>query len=219
VLAKAYPAHAFNAEETGQSTNAAHASHVWLIDPLDGTTNFLHGIPHYCVSIALARAGDIVVGVVFDPISGRLFTATRGGGARLDGERIAVSDRDSLAEAVIGTGIPFSDPSFMDAYLGSLKAIAIRCAGIRRAGAAALDLAYVAAGWLDGFWEKGLNPWDVGAGSLLIEEAGGVISDFSGGATHVDAGQAVAGTAGVHRALLAVLADYPELAAPRQPRA
>jgi myo-inositol-1(or 4)-monophosphatase len=218
LIGRAHPDHAFHAEETGQSGGAATASHVWLIDPLDGTTNFLHGIPHYCVSIGLKRDGDMVVGVVYDPINERLFTATKGGGAHLDGERIRVSSRESLAESVIGTGIPFSDLSYVDAYMGSLRTIATRSAGIRRAGAAALDLAYVAAGWLDGFWEKNLNPWDVGAGAVLIEEAGGVITDFRGGRAHIDSGQVVTGAPGVHRALLDVIAEFPALAAPRQAR-
>ncbi len=212
LLASRFPEHAFIAEETG---NSGSSEHVWLIDPLDGTTNFLHGIPHYCISIALRVGEQVMVAVILDPLNDRLFTATRGGGSRLNGERIRVAARAGLNEAVIGTGIPFSDLSFMDAYMGSLRTIATRCAGIRRAGAAALDLAYVAAGWLDGFWEKNLHPWDVAAGSLLIQEAGGVITDFGGGERFVMSGQAVAGAPGVHRELLEVLRDYPALAAPR----
>lgn len=215
VLSSRFPDHAFIAEETGHSRDVATADNVWLIDPLDGTTNFLQGIPHYCVSIGLRRNGRMAVGVVLDAASGRQFTAARGGGTWLDGERIRVSQRDSLAEAVIGTGIPFSDLSFIDAYMGSLRAIASRTAGIRRAGAAALDLAYVSAGWLDGFWERNLNPWDIGAGAMLIEEAGGVITDFKGGDGHIDSGQAVAGSPGVHRALLEVVKEFPALAQPR----
>ena len=208
-LSSRFPGHAFKAEESGESGTS---SHVWLIDPLDGTTNFLHGIPYYCVSIAL-RIGEVtVVGVVFDPISGRLFTAMRGHGAFLDGEPIKVSGRPSLTEAVVGTGLPFKDWHYLDDYLASLREIMQRCAGIRRPGAAALDLAYVAAGWTDGHWEKGLNAWDVGAGSLLVEEAGGAVSTFSGSGSFLTSGHIVVGSPGVHAALRDVLQRYPALA-------
>ena len=216
VLAARFPSHAFIAEETGST---GMSDHVWLIDPLDGTTNFLHGIPHYCVSIALRVRDAGAVAVILDPIAERLFTATRGGGAYLNGERIHVAERTSLAEAVIATGIPFSEYSFIDEYMDSLRTIALSCAGIRRAGAAALDLAFVAAGWLDGFWEKNLWPWDMGAGSLLIEEAGGVVTDFAGGANYLGAGHIVCGAPGVHRALLEIVGRYPALVAPRVAKA
>jgi myo-inositol-1(or 4)-monophosphatase len=212
LLSARFPSHAFIAEETGSSGSSEY---VWLIDPLDGTTNFLHGFPHYCVSVALRIDEKIMVGVVFDPLNNRMFTATRGGGAYLNGERIGVSGRAGLSEAVIGTGIPFTDWTFLDAYLDALRIVMQRCGGIRRAGAGALDLAFVAAGWLDGFWEKNLHPWDVGAGSLLIQEAGGIVSDFSGGGQYMTAGQIVAGSPGVHRELQDVLGRYPALAAPR----
>jgi myo-inositol-1(or 4)-monophosphatase len=209
-LGARFPDHAFRAEESG----AAGASrYTWIIDPLDGTTNFLHGIPHYCVSNALTIDDSVVVGVVLDPTSGRLFTATRGGGAFLDGDRIHVSGRGGLTEAVLGTGFPFKEWEYIDEYLASLKVIMQRCAGIRRPGAAALDLAYVSAGWTDGHWEKCLNAWDVAAGSLLVEEAGGVVSTFSGSRTFMDSGQIVVGTPGVHAALVDVLACYPALSA------
>ena len=216
LLSSEFPGHAFIAEETG---NSGASECVWLIDPLDGTTNFLHGLPHYCVSIALRIDEQVMVGVIFDPVADRLFTATRGGGAWLNGERIVVSDRTGLSEAMVGTGIPYSDWSFLDDYMTSLRIIVQRCAGIRRAGAAALDLAFVAAGWLDGFWEKNLHPWDVGAGSLLIQEAGGLVSDFSGTAHFITAGQIVAGAPGVQREMLEVLRSHPELSAPRMVRA
>jgi myo-inositol-1(or 4)-monophosphatase len=216
LIAARFPDHAFHGEESGASDNAASSDHVWIIDPLDGTTNFLHGIPHYCVSIALSIGGKIAVGVILDPIHDRLFAATRGGGATLNGAPLATSSRPSLAEAVIGTGTPFYDFSFLDAYLGSLREIMQRCAGIRRAGACALDLAYVAAGWLDGFWERNVWPWDVAAGSLLIEEAGGMITDMAGGDTFVNAGHVVCGGPGVHRELLEIVRRYPALAAPRR---
>ncbi|MEO8741508.1 MAG: inositol monophosphatase family protein, partial [Casimicrobiaceae bacterium] len=164
-LAARFPDHAFKAEESGDTGTSRY---TWVIDPLDGTTNFLHGIPYYCVSIALQIGDTVVVGVVFDPTSGRLFTATRGHGAFLDGKRIHVSGRPGLTEAVLGTGLPFKDWHYLDDYLASLRVIMQLCAGIRRPGAAALDLAYVSAGWTDGHWEKGLNPWDVAAGSLLV---------------------------------------------------
>jgi myo-inositol-1(or 4)-monophosphatase len=209
-LSARFPGHAFIAEESGSRGDGEFA---WLIDPLDGTTNFLHGLPHYCVSIGLRRAGRVIVGVIFDPVKGHMFTASAGGGAFLNDRAIRVSSRDGLNEAVIGTGFPFSDHSYLDAYLGSLRDIMQRCAGIRRAGAAALDLAYVAAGWLDGFWEKNLNAWDVAAGSLLIEEAGGVVTDFAGGGDVLERRQIVAGGRSTHAALLARLAAHPGLQA------
>jgi len=209
-LSGSFPEHAFRAEESGV---AGSSRYTWVIDPLDGTTNFLHGIPHYCVSIALLIDEVVMVGVVLDPTSGRLFTATRGNGAFLDGVRIRVSDRPGLTEAVLGTGFPFKDWDYIDEYLASLKVIMQRCAGIRRPGAAALDLAYVSAGWTDGHWEKCLNPWDVAAGSLLVQEAGGVVSTFTGSPSFINSGQIVVGTPGVHAALVDVLAAYPALAA------
>ncbi|MEO6929432.1 MAG: inositol monophosphatase family protein [Casimicrobiaceae bacterium] len=209
-LAARFPTHAFKAEESGEAGSSAY---VWLIDPLDGTTNFLHGFPHYCVSIALQAHGSVVVGVVFDPTSGRLFTATRGGGAFLDGERIHVTARSGLSEAMIGTGLPFKHWHYLDDYLASLREIMQRCAGIRRPGAAALDLAYVSAGFTDGHWERDLNAWDVGAGSLLVEEAGGVVTTFAGTDGFINDGNIVVGPPGVHAELLGVLTRYPALAA------
>jgi myo-inositol-1(or 4)-monophosphatase len=210
MLAAQFPDHAFKAEESG---DAGTSRYTWVIDPLDGTTNFLHGIPYYCVSIALQIDDTVVVGVVFDPTSGRLFTATRGHGAFLDGIRIHVSGRPGLDEAVLGTGLPFKDWRYLDDYLASLRVIMQSCAGIRRPGAVALDLAYVSAGWTDGHWEKGLNAWDVGAGSLLVQEAGGVVSTFTGDRAFLNSGQIVVGTPGVHAALVDVLMRYPALAA------
>lgn len=210
ILSARFPGHAFKAEESGESGTSRY---TWLIDPLDGTTNFLHGIPYYCVSIALRIDDLVAVGVVFDPTSGRLFTAMRGRGAHLDGAPIKVSGRAGLNEAVLGTGLPFKDWYYLDDYMTSLREIMQRCAGIRRPGAAALDLAYVAAGWTDGHWEKGLNAWDVGAGSLLVEEAGGAVSTFSGSKSFLTSGQMIAGSPGVHAALLDVLKRYPTLAA------
>jgi myo-inositol-1(or 4)-monophosphatase len=209
-LSRRFPSHAFKAEESGESGSSRH---TWLIDPLDGTTNFLHGIPYYCVSIALRIGDKTAVGVVFDPTSRRLFTAIRGRGAYLDGTPIKVSGRPGLAEAVLGTGLPFREWHYLDDYMTSLREIMQRCAGIRRPGAAALDIAYVAAGWTDGHWEKGLNAWDVGAGSLLVEEAGGKVSTFDGSSTYLNGGQIVAGSPAVHAELLDVFKRYPALAA------
>lgn len=209
-LSKRFPDHAFKAEESGESGSSRY---TWLIDPLDGTTNFLHGIPYYCVSIALRIGDATAVGVVFDPTSRRLFTAIRGQGAFLDGAPMKVSGRPGLAEAVLGTGLPFKDWHYLDDYMTSLREIMQRCAGIRRPGAAALDIAYVAAGWTDGHWEKGLNAWDVGAGSLLVEEAGGKVSTFDGSSAYLNGGQIVAGSPAVHAALLDVFKRYPTLAA------
>jgi len=209
-LSERFPGHGFKAEESGESGSSRY---TWLIDPLDGTTNFLHGIPYYCVSIALRIDDVVVAGVVFDPTSGRQFTATRGNGAFLDGNPIRVSGRSGLTEAVVGTGLPFKDWHYLDDYLHSLREIMQRVAGVRRPGAAALDIAYVAAGWVDGHWEKGLNAWDVGAGSLLVEEAGGVVSTFTGSASFLNSGQIIVGSPGVHAALLDVLRRYPTLTA------
>jgi myo-inositol-1(or 4)-monophosphatase len=209
-LSERFPGHGFKAEESGESGSSRY---TWLIDPLDGTTNFLHGIPYYCVSIALRIDDAVVAGVVFDPTSGRQFTATRGNGAFLDGNPIRVSGRSGLTEAVVGTGLPFKDWHYLDDYLHSLREIMQRVAGVRRPGAAALDIAYVAAGWVDGHWEKGLNAWDVGAGSLLVEEAGGVVSTFTGSASFLNSGQIIVGSPGVHAALLGVLRRYPSLTA------
>src|SRR5213083_2741227 len=177
-LHASYPDHAILAEEgTAKGANAS-AEHTWIIDPLDGTTNFLHGFPQYCVSIALEHKGVITQGVVFDPIRNDLFTATRGRGAFLNDRRIRVSKRQHLRDCLVGTGFPFRDGSYLDTYMKMMKAMIEQTAGLRRPGAAALDLAYVAAGFYDAFWEVGLNAWDVAAGSLLIQEAGGLIGDL-----------------------------------------
>ena len=208
-IAARFPGHAFRAEESG---TAGTSRYTWIIDPLDGTTNFLHGIPYYCVSIALQIDDTIVVAVILDPTSGRLFTAKRGEGAFLDGVRIQISGRPGLNEAVVSTGLPFKDWYYLDDYMASLRVIMQQCAGVRRPGAAALDLAYVAAGWTDAHWEKGLNPWDVAAGSLLVQEAGGHVSTFGGSGSFLHSGQVVAGTPGVHAALVDVLKRYPTLA-------
>jgi myo-inositol-1(or 4)-monophosphatase len=203
-----YPDHAILAEEgTGRGKNA-DAEHTWIIDPLDGTTNFLHGFPQYCVSIALEHKGVITQGVVFDPIRNDLFTATRGRGAFLNDRRIRVSRRAHLRECLVGTGFPFRDGSYLDTYLQMMKVMIQQTAGLRRPGAAALDLAYVAAGFYDGFFEIGLNPWDVAAGSLLVLEAGGLIGDLSGEGDYLHGGQVIAAAPKVFAQIVQALAPF-----------
>ena len=205
-----YPDHAILAEEgTGRGDNP-DAEYTWIIDPLDGTTNFLHGFPQYCVSIALAHRGVVTQGVVYDPIRNDLFTATRGRGAFLNDRRIRVSRRAHLRDCLIGTGFPFRDGSYLDTYLLMMKAMIQQTAGLRRPGAAALDLAYVAAGFYDGFFEIGLNPWDVAAGSLLVLEAGGLIGDLSGEGDYLHGSQVIAATPKVFAQIVQALAPYRE---------
>jgi myo-inositol-1(or 4)-monophosphatase len=205
IIRKSYPRHAFLAEESG----ASGADEVlWIIDPLDGTTNFLHGFPQFAVSIACERRGRLEHAVVYDPMRQELFTASRGEGAQLDGKRIRVSRRRSLEGALIGTGFPFRENlNQLDPYLAMLRAVMQETAGIRRPGAAALDLAYVAAGRTDGFWEIGLQPWDTAAGALLIQEAGGRIGTLGGGEYHRSP-HIVAGNPKVYAALLETLAPH-----------
>jgi myo-inositol-1(or 4)-monophosphatase len=201
-LRKAYPDHATLAEESGA---AGASDYTWIIDPLDGTTNFIHGFPQYAVSIALRHRGAITQAVVYDPGRNELFTASKGRGAFLNDRRIRVSRRDHLRDALIGTGFPFKEIAHLDEYLRMFKRVTQNTAGVRRAGAAALDLAYVAAGRLDGFWELGLAPWDMAAGSLLIFEAGGLVSDLDGEAHYLDAGEIVCGSPKVFVQLLQLL--------------
>jgi len=202
-LGKAYPDHAFLAEESGQTGNAK-SDHLWVIDPLDGTSNFMRGIPHYCVSIACIVDGRLAHAVVFDPVRQEEFTASRGRGAQLNGHRLRVSNRTDLRECLLGTGIPFlgHEQQRLPQYTQTLAELAAQCMGIRRAGAAALDLAYVAAGRFDGFWETGLERWDIAAGALIIKEAGGLISDLSGSERYLDNGQVVCGNPKIFKQLL-----------------
>jgi myo-inositol-1(or 4)-monophosphatase len=218
-LLDAYPDHAILAEEgTAQGRNA-DAENVWIIDPLDGTTNFLHGFPQYCVSVALAQKGQVTQGVIYDPVRNDLFTATRGRGAFLNDRRIRVSRRTHLRDCLIGTGFPFRDGSYLDTYLRMMKTMIEHTAGLRRPGAAALDLAYVAAGFYDGFWEVGLNPWDVAAGGLLVLEAGGLIGDLSGEGDYLHGGQVIAATPKVFAQMVTALAPYrAELTRARTPK-
>jgi myo-inositol-1(or 4)-monophosphatase len=207
-LLGAYPDHAILAEEGTAKGENAKADHVWIIDPLDGTTNFLHGFPQYCVSIALAHKGTVTQAVIYDPVRNDLFTASRGRGAFLNDRRIRVSKRQHLRECLIGTGFPFRDGSFLDTYLAMMREMIVLTAGMRRPGAAALDLAYVAAGCYDGFFEVGLNPWDVAAGSLLILEAGGLIGDLSGEGDYLHGGQVIAGNPKIFAQMVQALSRF-----------
>ena len=200
VIRKAYPDHGVLAEESG--THAGSDEFQWVIDPLDGTTNFLHGFPQFAVSIALKHRGRLDQAVVYDPMRQELFTASRGAGALLDNRRIRVSKQTSLDGALLGTGFPYKQQQHMDAYLGMFKALAADSAGIRRPGSGALDLAYVAAGRFDGFWEIGLSPWDMAAGVLLVREAGGLVGDFSGGHEFMETGNIVAAAPKLFPAML-----------------
>ncbi|MBF0469869.1 MAG: inositol monophosphatase [Gammaproteobacteria bacterium] len=213
IIRKAYPDHAFLAEESGQRESRNSSPYRWIIDPLDGTTNFLHGFPQFAVSIGLMKGEQMEVAVVYNPISEELFTASRGDGAQLNSRRIRVTSRRSLQGALLGTGFPFKEQQHLDTYLATFKALFPDVAGIRRPGSAALDLAFVAAGRLDGFWEIALNPWDIAAGVLLIREAGGSIGDFSGGDQFFTTGNVVAGNPKVFAAIVETIAPHlsPEL--------
>jgi len=216
----AYPDHAILAEEGTAKDANVDAENVWIIDPLDGTTNYLHGFPQYCVSIALAHRGQVTQAVIYDPCRNDLFTATRGRGAFLNDRRIRVSRRTHLRECLIGTGFPFRDGSYLDTYLQMMKTMIESTAGLRRPGAAALDLAYVAAGFYDGFWEVGLNPWDVAAGSLLVQEAGGLIGDLSGEADFLHGGQVIAANPKIFAQMVTALGPFrPEIARKRASKA
>jgi len=208
-LRKAYPEHTIIGEEGGTHIGKT-PDYEWVIDPLDGTTNFIHGMPHFAVSIACRHKGQTEHAVVYDPVKREEFTASRGRGAALNGRRIRVSSRKSLDGALIGTGIPFSGYSLqhISAYLAALQEIAGQTAGIRRPGSAALDLAYVAAGRFDAFWEMNLQPWDIAAGLLLVKEAGGLVSDFNGGNDFYETGNVVCGTPKVFKPILQSVAKH-----------
>ena len=205
IILGAYPEHEILAEESGA---AGRSEYRWVIDPLDGTTNFLHGFPQYSISIALLHRGQIAHGVIYDPNRNDLFTATRGRGAFLNERRMRVSKRIKLEEALIGTGFPFRETARLDRYLAMFRDITLRTSGVRRPGSAALDLAYVAAGRYDGFWELGLHAWDMAAGALMIVEAGGFVSDFSGEQRWMEMGDIVAGNAKIFPQLLHVLTPH-----------
>jgi len=207
-LLQAYPGHGILAEESGSEHGARHSDYQWIIDPLDGTTNFIHGFPVYCVSIALAVKGRVEQAVVYDPTRNDLFCATRGRGAFLNDRRIRVSKRTRLQECLISTGFPYRPGDKLRAYLSMLGEVMSQCAGVRRPGAAALDLAYVAAGYSDGFFETGLKAWDVAAGSLLVTEAGGLVGNYTGDADFMHQSECVAGNPRIYAQLVNVLAKY-----------
>lgn len=203
-LSRVRPGYAFLMEERGV-VEGDDSQHRWIVDPLDGTTNFLHGIPYFSVSIALERQGTLVAGVIYNPALDELFTAERGGGAFLNDRRLRVAGRTKLTDCVIGTGVPHLGRGNHGTALVSLRNIMGESSGVRRFGSAALELGYVAAGRLDGFWEDGLEPWDVAAGALMVREAGGFVSDRTGGADFFEARTIVAGNEAIHRGLIDVL--------------
>jgi myo-inositol-1(or 4)-monophosphatase len=207
-LLNAYPGHGILAEESGSTHGAKHSEYKWIIDPLDGTTNFIHGFPVYNVSIALAHRDVVQQGVVYDPTRNDLFYATRGRGAFLNDRRLRVSKRTRMSDCLIGTGFPFRRGDNFKRYVQMFEAVMQHCAGLRRPGAAALDLCYVAAGWYDGFFETGLNPWDIAAGSLIITEAGGLIGNFTGEADYLYQREVVAGNPKIYGQLVQLLAPY-----------
>ncbi|WP_445400116.1 inositol-1-monophosphatase [Zobellella sp. An-6] len=206
-IRKSYPEHTIIGEECGELVGSNN-DYQWIIDPLDGTTNFMRGIPHFAVSIALRVKGRTEQAVVYDPIRDELFTASRGAGAQLNGYRIRTGKAKDLTNTVLATGFPFKQKHQADAYLAMFKAMFVQCADIRRAGAASLDLAYVAAGRVDGYWELGLKPWDSAAGSLIAREAGAIVTDFVGGHNHERSGNLVCANPKVLKAMLASIREH-----------
>ena len=206
ILRKTYPNHGILAEESGEQHG--QDEYQWVIDPLDGTTNFLHGIPHFAISIAFRHKNRLEAGLIYDPIRQEMFTASRGQGAQINDRRIRVSGINMLENALLGTGFPFRHPQHQPAYLKFFNSLFGKCVEIRRAGAASLDLSYVAAGRLDAFWEMSLKPWDIAAGALIVQEAGGLVSDFSGGNDFMKSGHIVAGNPKVFKALLQEMQPY-----------
>jgi myo-inositol-1(or 4)-monophosphatase len=205
---EAYPGHGILAEESGRAHGAKHSDYVWIIDPLDGTTNFLHGFPVYAVSIALAYRGQVQQAVVYDPTRNDLFYASKGRGAFLNDRRLRVSKRTRLSDSLIGTGFPFRKGDNFKRYVKMFEELMASCAGLRRPGAAALDLCYVAAGYYDGFFETGLNPWDAAAGALIITEAGGLVGNFTGESDFLYQREIVAGNPKVYGQMVQILAPY-----------
>jgi myo-inositol-1(or 4)-monophosphatase len=210
VIRAAYPDHAILAEESGRQ---AGNDYLWIIDPLDGTTNYLHGYPQFAVSIGLYYQNRATQAVIFDPLRDELFTASRGAGAQINDRRIRVSEVSRMESALLGTGFPFKSMDNLEAWIASFRTLLPLCSGVRRAGSAALDLAHVACGRLDGFWEIGLSPWDMAAGCLLIEEAGGMVGDFAGGQAFLESGNVMAGNTKIYAELLRLITPQlpPEL--------
>ncbi len=211
-LLSAYPGHGILAEESGSEHGAKDSEFVWIIDPLDGTTNFIHGFPFYCVSIALAVRGKVEQAVVYDPNRNDIYSASKGRGAYINDRRIRVAKRSRLQECLISTGFPYRPGDKLKPYLNMLGEVMSQCAGVRRPGAAALDLAHVAAGNSDGFFEAGLKPWDVAAGSLLVTEAGGLIGNFTGEADFMEQGECVAANPRIYGQLVGTLGKYSKFA-------
>jgi myo-inositol-1(or 4)-monophosphatase len=203
-LERARPGYGFLLEEGGEIAGK-DAQHRWIIDPLDGTTNFLHGVPHFAISVALERQGQIVAAVIFNPATDELYSAEKGAGAYLNDRRLRVAGRKALSDSIIGCGVPHLGRGDHGRFLVQLRNVMGETVGIRRAGAAALDLAYVAAGRLDGYWEEWISPWDMAAGILLVREAGGFVSDLSGGTDMFDRGDIIAGNEAIQKALLATV--------------
>jgi myo-inositol-1(or 4)-monophosphatase len=203
-LTKARPGYGFHGEESGRH-EGTDGTHTWIVDPLDGTTNFLHGIPHFAISIGLERSGTIVAGLIYNPVTDEMFTTERGKGAFHNDKRMRVAARRTLADSVIGCGLPHRGRGDLDLGLKELGAVQDKVAGLRRFGAASLDLAYVAAGRLDGFWERNLSPWDMAAGIILIREAGGFVTDIDGGDAIMTKGHIVAGNETIQRELQRLL--------------
>ncbi len=206
-LARARPGYGFLMEESGESGASAPGERRWIVDPLDGTTNFLHGLPHFAISIALEEGGEIVAGVIYDPIKDEMFTAEKGAGAYLNDRRIRVSSRSRLEDSLIATGTPFKGHGDAPAFLAEAAVVMAATAGIRRWGTASLDLAYVAAGRFDGFWERDLAPWDIAAGIVLVREAGGFLSEIDAPSIAADSPSIVAGNDAVHASLVQLLRD------------
>ena len=215
ILLAAYPGHGILAEESGSTRGAQHSDYVWIIDPLDGTTNFIHGFPTYAVSIGLAFRNQVQQAVVYDPSRNDLFYASKGRGAFLNDKRLRVSKRTKMGDALIGTGFPFRKDDDFAPYLKMFETVMKSCAGMRRPGAAALDLCYVAAGWYDGFFETGLSPWDVAAGSLLVTEAGGLVGNFTGESDFLHRRECVAGCPKIYGQLVQMLTPFTSV--PRGP--
>lgn len=209
IIHQSFPTHSILAEESGKKDK--DSEYEWIIDPLDGTKNFISGIPVFAISIAMRYHDKMELGVIMDPVRKELFTAQRGKGAFLNESAIHVSQRENLSECLCATGFPFKIKEMLPLYLKSFEEIFSHCSGIRRMGAAAIDLAYLAAGRFDGFWELGLSPWDMAAGSIIIEEAGGKITDFWGGNTYLENGNVLATNIQIHEELLNILSMFPKI--------
>ena len=207
-IREAYPNHAILAEESGHTVTDDDIT--WIIDPLDGTSNFVHGFPHYAVSIGVKEKNRLRTAIIYDPIRQELFTAVAGQGAQLNQRRLRINPEKKLETALLGTGFPFKNKAKLHVYIELFEVIFSQCDGIRRAGSAALDLAYVAASRLDGYWEVGLQPWDVAAGALLVKEAGGLITDFNGRDDYLANGQLITGPSKVYKAMLKVIYPFAE---------